>query len=50
MRKLTVLLASLSVMATAVADNYAIVGGKIHTMTSQGIIEEGSVLVSNGRI
>ncbi len=50
MRKLTVLLASLSVMATAVADNYAIVGGKIHTMTSQGTIEGGSVLVSNGRI
>ncbi|BFT30823.1 amidohydrolase family protein [Alteromonas sp. D210916BOD_24] len=50
MRKLAVLIASLSVMTSAVADNYAIVGGKIHTMTPQGIIEGGSVLISDGRI
>ncbi len=50
MRKLAALLASLSVMTSAFAANYAIVGGTVHTMTSQGTIDNGTVLVSNGRI
>lgn len=50
MKKLIVLLATLTMTSYAYAENIAIVGGKVHTMTSQGVIENGTVLLSDGRI
>ncbi|BCO18499.1 amidohydrolase [Alteromonas sp. KC3] len=50
MRKLAVLLATMSIVTSTFADNYAIVGGKIHTMGSQGIVDQGTILVRDGRI
>lgn len=45
MRKLAVLLATMSIVTSTFADNYAIVGGKIHTMGSQGIVDQGTILL-----
>jgi imidazolonepropionase-like amidohydrolase len=40
----------LSLSASAFAENIAIVGAKIHTVSSAGVIDEGTVLIKNGRI
>lgn len=50
MKKLIVLLAALTMTSYAHAENIAIVGGEVHTMTSQGVIENGTVLLSDGLI
>jgi len=50
MKMLIILLAALTMTSYVHAENIAIVGGKVHTMTSQGVIENGTVLLSNGRI
>ena len=50
MKKLIILLAALTMTSYVHAENIAIVGGTVHTMTSQGAIENGTVLLSNGRI
>ena len=38
MKKLAVVLASITLATSALANNYAIVGGKVHTMGSKGTI------------
>jgi imidazolonepropionase-like amidohydrolase len=40
----------LSLSASAFAENIAIVGAKIHTVSSAGVIDEGTVLIKDGRI
>jgi len=50
MKKLAFVLASLTLATSALADNYAIVGGQVHTMGSKGTIEKGTVLIKDGRI
>lgn len=40
----------LSLSASAMAENIAIVGAKIHTVSSAGVIDEGTVLIKDGRI
>ena len=50
MKKLAVVLASITLATSALANNYAIVGGKVHTMGSKGTIEKGTVLIKDGRI
>ena len=40
----------LSLSATAFAENIAIVGAKIHTVSAAGVIEDGTVLIKDGRI
>ena len=39
-----------SLSASALAENIAIVGAKIHTVSSAGVIDEGTVLIKDGRI
>ena len=48
-RLIVIALAMLSIHSTY-AENLALVGAKIHTMSEQGVIEKGSVLVSDGNI
>ncbi|APE05683.1 MAG: amidohydrolase [Alteromonas sp.] len=50
MKKLITLVAALSMVSSIAAENIAIVGGKVHTMTSAGVLEKGTVLLSDGRI
>ena len=45
MKKLIVLLAALTMTSYAHAENIAIVGGEVHTMTSQGVIEKWHCVV-----
>ncbi|MFT4653326.1 MAG: imidazolonepropionase-like amidohydrolase [Patiriisocius sp.] len=40
----------LNVSASAFAENIAIVGAKIHTVSAAGIIDKGTVLIKDGRI
>ena len=48
-RLIVIALAMLSIHSTY-AEKLALVGAKIHTMSEQGVIEKGSVLVSDGNI
>lgn len=50
MRRLTSLLAFSLIAAGSYATDYAIVGATVHTMSSQGTIENGTVLIKNGKI
>lgn len=50
MRKLITLLAASLLSANCVAENYAIVGGTVHTMATQGTIENATVLLKDGKI
>ena len=45
-RLIVIALAMLSIHSTY-AEKLALVGAKIHTMSEQGVIEKGSVLVSD---
>ncbi|MFT7260858.1 MAG: imidazolonepropionase-like amidohydrolase [Glaciecola sp.] len=40
----------LSLSASVLAENIAIVGAKIHTVSPAGVIDEGTVLIKDGRI
>jgi len=40
----------LSLSAPALAENIAIVGAKIHTVSAAGVVNEGTVLIKDGRI
>jgi imidazolonepropionase-like amidohydrolase len=40
----------LSLSTAALADQFAIVGGQVHTLNKQGILAEGTVLIKNGKI
>lgn len=50
MKRLLVLMTALTLTATASAEKLAIVGGKVMTMTSQGTLDNATVLVNNGKI
>jgi imidazolonepropionase-like amidohydrolase len=50
MRHLLTVIAALSLSIAANAQTTAIVGGKIHTVGPQGTIENGTVLIVDGRI
>ena len=50
MKKLITLVTALSMVSSIAAENIAIVGGKVHTMTSAGVLDKGTVLLSDGRI
>lgn len=50
MKKLISFLVIALVSSAAAAKNYAIVGAKVHTLSSQGTIENGTVLISDGKI
>jgi imidazolonepropionase-like amidohydrolase len=41
---------ALGFSSVASAEKIAIVGGQVHTASSQGVLEEGTVLINNGRI
>lgn len=43
-------LIALGVSATASAEKLAVTGAKIHTMSSKGVIEQGTLLIENGKI
>jgi hypothetical protein len=45
-----VMLSSLSFSTSVFAEQLAITGAKIHTMSNDGIIEQGTVLIDEGRI
>ncbi|MDZ7827772.1 MAG: hypothetical protein U5R48_19140 [Gammaproteobacteria bacterium] len=36
--------------ATALADTLAVTGARVHTLTEQGIVEDATVVVDDGRI
>ncbi len=44
------LLAAALVSASAFAENIAIVGGKVHTMTELGTLEKATILIKDGKI
>ena len=50
MNRFAILLASILLAAPALAGTTAIVGGKIHTVGPQGTIDNGTVLIVDGRI
>lgn len=50
MKRFTILISSFFFAASLQAENIAIVGGKIHTMGEQGVLENGSVLIKNGKV
>jgi len=50
MSRLTTTLALLALTLPAAADTTAIVGGKVHTVSPMGTIENGTVLIVDGRI
>ncbi|MEW6999241.1 amidohydrolase family protein [Colwelliaceae bacterium BS250] len=41
---------SLAFSALSHAEKIAIIGGKVHTMTAQGTLEDATILIENGRI
>ena len=50
MSRLVTTLALLATALPAIADTTAIVGGKVHTVGPMGTIENGTVLIVDGRI
>jgi imidazolonepropionase-like amidohydrolase len=50
MKRFTVLISIFLLAASVHAENIAIVGGKIHTMGELGVIENGTVLIKNGKV
>jgi imidazolonepropionase-like amidohydrolase len=50
MRELTLILALVLFATTGLAETIAIVGGKVHTVGPQGTIDNGTVLIVDGRI
>ncbi|GGD55315.1 amidohydrolase family protein [Lacimicrobium alkaliphilum] len=50
MKHLSIVLLTALGCASAQAENLAIVGGYVHTMSQQGSVEKGTVLISDGRI
>lgn len=50
MTRLTTILALLALSLPAAASTTAIVGGKIHTVGPQGTIDDGTILIVDGRI
>jgi len=50
MSRLVKILALLAIASPAIADTTAIVGGKVHTVGPMGTIENGTVLIVDGRI
>ena len=41
---------TLAFSTAAMAEKIAIIGGKVHTMTAQGTLDEATVLIDHGRI
>lgn len=50
MKRFTLLVLTLLFANLLQAENFAIVGGTVHTMGDQGVIEQGTVLVKEGKI
>lgn len=50
MKKLALLVAASLLSSTVLAEKIAIVGGKVFTMAEQGTLEEGTVLMTDGKI
>ncbi len=50
MKKLACLIAASLLSSSALAEKVAIVGGKVFTMAEQGTLEEGTVLMTDGKI
>lgn len=47
---LTTALAATLTCVSAQAETIAVVGGKVHTVSNQGVIEDGTVLIEDGKI
>ena len=50
MKKLACLIAASLLSSSALAEKVAIVGGKVFTMAEQGTLEEGTVLMTDGKV
>ncbi len=50
MKRIFILLAALTLSGNALAETYAITNGLIHTLGPQGVIKQGTVIITDGRI
>ena len=50
MKRLTTLLTLLTLSTSVLANQFAIVGGKVHTLSGQGTLDEATVLIKDGVI